>query len=95
MAVDVADFRGRFPTTFDAVADATIKAALEHATEHVDATVWRTRADTGIAYLAAHLLVAGPFGQPARLTSDKATSTYKREFDRLVRMVGGAYRLTP
>lgn len=77
--MDLAGFRARFPE-FRTAPDAVVTAALT-------AAAGETSTDFGDSYdeahglLAAHKLAISPFGQSARMVSDKGETTYQRERD--------------
>lgn len=83
----VPEFVQRFPEWAD-VADAKpelIETALADAAQFVDATLWGRRYDAGLAYKAADLLGASPFGENARLKDDPTKTTYGQRFEEMRR----------
>src|SRR5437660_717192 len=84
--MDLATFRASFPE-FVGTSDATVTAKLAEAAVCVDARL--PLADNRVGYLAAHLISISPFGQQARLSSDKGETTYMVEYTRLNRVVAG------
>lgn len=81
-------FRARWPE-FDGVADNVVSAALADAARGVDARLFGTRTDLAVGLRAAHLLAISPYGQQARLESDKSDTTYRAEYLRMAREVAG------
>jgi Protein of unknown function (DUF4054) len=84
-----ADLAARFPEFGPTVTDfpAAVQAAIDEAYIRCDARVFNTRIDDAAAYMAAHLLSISSYGQQARLQSDKASSTYLAEWERLAQSV--------
>ena len=82
----VAEFTNRFPEWMDVAEQApeVIDAALSDAAQFVSATVWGSRYSAGLAYKAADLLAAGPFGEGARLEGTERT-TYGVRFEEMRR----------
>jgi len=74
VALTIEQFRVDFPE-FNRVSDDLVSAKLAHALKSIG-TAWGEEADHGQGLLAAHYLATAPQGQNARLTSDKAESTY-------------------
>ncbi len=101
MAIGYDGFIERFPEYRDGVDRRLVEAKLAEARLQVNVTVWGTKADLGIGYLAAHLLSASPGGQHARLipanakpVRGEALTTYEREYLRLMRTVAHGFRVT-
>ena len=69
--------------------DAVVQAALDEATRRTDERVFGDRYDDAIGLRAAHNLSLSPFGQQARLESDKGTDTYQAERDTLIQERAG------
>lgn len=99
MALDADGFRLRFPE-FDRTPTELVDAKLAEAELEIDRTVWGTKADLGVGYLAAHLLSIAPTGQHARLvprnakaTREDALTTYERQYKRLLKMVSSGFRI--
>jgi hypothetical protein len=91
MAVTVASFLVAFPELAPA-GEPLIAAKLAEAARSVNANVWGVKTDDGVSYLAAHLLACSPYGENARLSSDKGESTYGRRFEALRWQVGAGLR---
>ena len=84
MTVTPASLRQGFPE-FTGTPDSLVQAKINDAGAFVDAGVWGDKYDTGIAYMAAHLLACSPAGQNARMIDPKtAKTTYKTVFANLV-----------
>lgn len=83
MALVLSDFRIRFPEFLN-VADTLVEAKLAEALHAVNDSVWGDEADTGQGLMAAHLLSVAPGGVQARLASDKAATTYARQYRDMV-----------
>lgn len=93
--MNLATFRVQFPE-FKAVADTFVQAHLDAAELEVDADVWGTKADQGIAYLAAHKMALSPMGQAAKLVNPDPKkgplTTYHAHYLDLVRQVSSGFR---
>lgn len=99
MAVDFDSFIGAFPE-FRRVEKGLVDAKLAEARLQVDASVWGSKADLGVSYLAAHLIALSPFGQHARLvpptakaTREDVLTTYERQFEAMKRQVTSGFRV--
>jgi len=92
MAVDVDTFREAFPE-FEPATPEMIRRAIAQATSRVDSAVWRDKTDSGIEWLAAHLLASNQFGKQARLMSKEGDTVYLRRFKELVNEVAAGYRV--
>lgn len=88
MAWTASTFKTAYPE-FEALADALVEAKLAEATRRLDARVFGARADDAVGLQAAHLLALSPFGQHARLESDKGDTTYRQELQRMMRASAG------
>lgn len=86
MAVTVSSFKARFPEFNNTDSD-LVQSALDEALLQVNATVFDSKRDLGIQYLAAHILAVSPFGEPARLSDDSQSTIYYRRFQKLVNQV--------
>ena len=86
MAASLSTFRVRFPE-FDAVQDPLVQAALDEADLSIDRDEWKTKADAGQMYLAAHKLALSPYGQQARLVAKDGSSTYEAHYKGLMMSV--------
>lgn len=75
-------------TDSNLVASMLAASALE-----IDPNIWGNLGDQGQAYLAAHKLATSPFGQNVRLVAKDGTTTYEREYRRLVLSVTSGYRV--
>lgn len=96
MSVTVKDFLERFPE-FDGQGRnlKLIEAKFNDAFSRIDQTQWGTLADEGQLQLAAHLLASSPMGQAAKLVAKDGSTTYGKEYNRLVRLVAcGQSRVT-
>ena len=71
---------------FAEAADALVNGALADAAAYCNATVFADAYDQAIGLYAAHRLAISPFGQMARLESEKGESTYYVQWRRLARM---------
>ncbi len=91
MAVTLASFRAQFPEMQKAPDD-LVSSALALADPQVNPTVYGTRADEALLFYAAHVVACSPFGQNARLASDKNQSTYGEHFKRLQIAAGAGLR---
>lgn len=82
----VTEFTNRFPEWLQVADDSpeTIERALTDAEQFVDATVWGSRYDSGLAWKAADLLAAQPFGEGARIEGTHQT-TYGVRFEEMRR----------
>jgi hypothetical protein len=85
---DVATFKARW-REFDATDDATLGSALAEAARRCDPRLFGVRTDDAVGLMAAHLLSISPFGTQARLDSDEADTTYRREWLTLARAAAG------
>lgn len=87
MALSRSGFRALYPE-FDKVGDGVVDAKLVEAEARLDTTFWGDRFDLAHGLLTSHLIAISPSGRHARLDPKKAsgfTSTYEREFDKLLR----------
>jgi len=86
--LNLAGFRALFPE-FAKANDALVQSRLDQAAKRLDVAVWGIRIDEGHGLLTAHLLALSPFGQAARLVSDKGQTTYGKQYqDILPEIVG-------
>jgi len=92
MAVDADTFRERFPE-FEPATREMIRSCIAQATSRVDAAVWGDKTDSGIEWLAAHLLASNQFGKQARLISKEGDTVYLRRFNELVNEVAAGFRV--
>lgn len=76
-------FRSLFPE-FQKTPDDLVQSRLDQAAARLDPGVWGSRFDQAHGLLAAHLLAVSPFGQAARLVTEKGESTYGRQYKELV-----------
>ena len=91
--MNLAAFRSAVPE-FQTAGDTLVQSRLDQAALRMDLGVWGTRFDEGHGLLAAHLLALSPYGQMARMVSEKGATTYGTQFDTLTRIVAGlAYRV--
>lgn len=90
--VDVETLIDRFPE-FEGVDAPFLQRYIDAATAEVDPKIWGAKADEGILYLAAHKLALSPAGKAARLQERDKSTTYEKEFRRLVRIVSSGYRV--
>jgi hypothetical protein len=102
----LAQFRAQFPE-FNSVPDPLIGTMLQAAYLELDTSVWGaystttapTKTDQGQMYLAAHKLASSPFGQNARMVSDKGgargymRTQYGQEFKLLQMGVVSGFRV--
>lgn len=70
-----------------------IQAMLDAALLEIDVSIWRTKADQGQAYLAAHKLALSPFGQNVRLVAKDGSTTYYTHYQALRSQVASGYRV--
>ena len=75
MAWTPTSFKTRW-TDFAPTSDALVQSALDEAARRTDERVFGTRYDDAVGLLAAHNLSISPFGQQARLETDKGETTY-------------------
>lgn len=92
MTMALSTFRVQFPE-FVKVPDALVQAHLDAAALEIDDEIWRTKADQGQGYLAAHKLTLSPFGQAARLAATNGTTTYFTHYDTLKHQVAVGFRV--
>jgi hypothetical protein len=85
---NAASFKARW-AEFASTPDATVEAALAEAGRRCSAAVFGDRHDDAVGLRAAHLLSVSPFGQQARLESDKAETVYMAEWRQLARECAG------
>lgn len=88
MAVTLATFVVQYPE-FAATDSALATAKLAEAEQRTDARVFGDDYDAAVYLLTAHLISIAPFGQQARLESNKAETTYLVERKRLSRERAG------
>jgi hypothetical protein len=92
LVLSVRKFKNRFPEFKET--DATqVQRALEDSQDTVDATVWGSRREQGIAYQAAHLLAMAPLGEQAKLKLESRGTIYGQRFAMLQRIVAGTPRV--
>lgn len=95
MAVTVEEFIAQFPEFDECPAD-FIQPFLDDAEECIDRTIWgETKGDIGQKYLAAHMIALSPFGQQARLVTDKnpKTTTYGQHYNAIKMKVASGCRV--
>lgn len=100
-------FRAQFPE-MGQVSDGLVNAMMGAASLELDTSVWgpfgvvgggMTKTDQGQMYLAAHKLATSPFGQAAKMVSDKGgrngylRTQYGQEFSLLMRSVTSGFRV--
>lgn len=100
MAIGVDGFLTRFPEFKRTDLD-LVQAKLDEAELLIDRTVWGTKSDLGVGYLAAHLLASAATGQNARLvppnakaTREDALTTYERQYRMILRTVSSGFRVS-
>lgn len=95
MAVTPASFKALFPEFAGVVPvdDAYIQGWLDLAAVHVSPTVWRAKYDSGVLFLAAHLMTTSPTGQGAKLNNADGKSTYGAQYERMKLEVTGGFRV--
>jgi hypothetical protein len=76
--VDLPGFRARFPE-FRTADDTLVSACLAAAAGETDSGEFGAAYDEAHGLLAAHKLAISPFGQAARMVSDKGQTTYMAE----------------
>lgn len=86
--LDLAGFRALYPEFAKASSD-LVQSRLDQATNRYDPDVWAERSDEAHGLQTAHLLAISPFGQAARLVSEKGRSTYLVEYERILPEVAG------
>lgn len=86
MTVSTSSFKDRF-AQFANTDDDLVQLVLDEASSQVNRTVWGSRADEGILYLAAHLLEIDAYGEASRLNDDTKQTTFERHFKRLIQQV--------
>ncbi len=101
-------FRAQVPE-MNSVSDGLVGMMLGAAALEIDNSVWgaygvaggqMTKADQGQLYLAAHKLACSPWGQNAKMVSDKGgrngyqRTQYGQEFALLMRGVTSGFRVT-
>lgn len=79
----LAEFREGFPEFCD-VRDGQVKHHLERSTSRLDTSVLGAKLNQAHGLLTAHTLAASPFGQQARLVSEKGDTTYRRQLKELL-----------
>lgn len=92
MAVTVASFLASYPEFVRAPDVVDVEATLAKAVLNVDAEVWGDKTDEGIELTLAHMLALSPFGQMAKLLSEKGQSTYGIQLQTLKEQVSCALR---
>jgi hypothetical protein len=80
--LSTATFKSLWPE-FVKIPDDFIQSRLDQAAARINPEIWADKTDMGHGYLTAHLLATSPYGQNARLVSDKGETTYNREYVRL------------
>ncbi len=88
----IAAYRVQFPE-MNGVSDGLVQAMLDAALLEIDVDLWGAKADQGQAYLASHKLATSPFGQNARMVAKDGTTTYERNYMKLVRQVSSGFRV--
>lgn len=78
--MNLATFRVRF-SEFETAPDAMVQACLDASALETDSSAFDTAYDEAHGLLAAHKLAISPYGQNARMVSDKGETTYMRERD--------------
>ena len=76
--MNIAAFRIRFPE-FETAPDSLVQMCLDVAAGETDAAAFSTAYDEAHGLLACHKLAISPYGQNARMVSDKGETTYGRE----------------
>lgn len=88
----ISSFRIQFKE-FNGVSDELVQSMLDAAILEIDRYIWGAKADQGQAYLAAHKLATSPFGQNAKMVAKDGTTTYEKNYIKLVRQVSSGYRV--
>lgn len=91
MAVSVRQFKAEFPE-FNDTPVPVIQRCLSDATGQINSSIWGTKTNQGIKYLAADLLSSGPLGEQARLKADNRSNNYHMIYERLKRQVTFGFR---
>jgi hypothetical protein len=92
MTISERQFRAQFPEFRD-TAPAVVERAISDATAQIDATVWGTKTNLGIKYLAADIIASGPLGEQARLKKENRSTTYRDKYNSLMRQVAFGFRV--
>lgn len=88
----LAEFKVQYPE-FTKAGDSILTAFLSAAALQLSPAYWTTYYDQGHGLLTAALLADSPNGQNARLQSDKGTSTYRKQYERLLSEITFADRV--
>jgi hypothetical protein len=83
---DASDVKAAFPALANA-SDTLLDVKLAEATAQCNATVWGAKRDTGILWLAAHLVAIDGKGVHLKLATKTGSSIYWPTFKRLQRSV--------
>ena len=92
MAVTTASFKIEFPE-FTPTPDPTVQAKLNLAVLRTPPGIWAALEDSGVLYLAAHLLTLLPNAREMRIDNGKSPDLYMQERMRLARIVAYGRRV--
>ena len=91
MAVTLTSLRARYPE-FDDAPDALLTACITQAENEVNETVWGDNYDEGVLLLACEKAVTSSHAHEMQ-SEGEGESLYMREYKRIQRIVGSAYRI--
>ncbi len=90
--MNIATFLTQFPE-FRAADASLVLAMLNAAQLEIDVAVWRSKADQGQGFLAAHKLALSPFGQNTRLVAKDGSTTYWKHYTQIRAQVASGFRV--
>lgn len=90
--IAVADVEARFPELITA-GGALIQECIRGAVDRLNSDTWGALYREGLLYMTAHLLALSPYGQEARMVSDRGLSTYRLVYDDLANSLGASFQV--
>lgn len=92
-SLSLANFRIRYPE-FESASDTLVQRYIDDALVQVDPDVFGESQELAAYCYVAKELSNSPFGQNARLTSDKGESTYSKKWSELLTIFCSGARVT-